>query len=224
MTAKTDPGSYAITDAPFDVYGATKAPLRTPHGPVTLTFTDAGHVMVDAGYVTREWEHAANYTEGEWFAWDGIEIAGSAHFDAETRWSPSDSFTHLYSRGGSVTPRRQAGILAYWGEVVRRYVTEHPHVPAHAGFRNAVADLDKQNEAIAKAEAELSKLRTARTRAKRAVRQALTAEYRTGGPDSPDSPRPYARESLNGYVASLVNDRDFMVTAGTAKPRQETRS
>jgi hypothetical protein len=221
LTARKDPGSYTVQDEPFDTWGATKVPLRTPHGPVTLTLPDAGHIMCDAGYVTAEWEHAANYSGGEWFSWDGIEVAGSANFHAETGWAPRDSLTHLYSRGGSVTPRRETGILAYWGEVVRRYAAEHPHVLAHAGLRAAVANLSKQDTAIHEAETALAELRSERTRAKRAIRQALAAAYRTGGPDSPDSPRPYRNEPVSGYVAELVNNRDFMVTTGTISPRQE---
>lgn len=220
MTTRKDPGSYTVQDGPFDTYGATKVPLRTPYGPVTLTLTDPGHIACGAGYVAAEWDSPASYSAGEWFSWDGIEVAGSAHFYAGDDWAPRDGLTHLYSRGGSVTPRRKAGVLAYWGEIVRRYAAEHPHVTAHAALREAVTSLASADKDIAEAEAALRELRAGRTRAKRAVRQALTASYRTGGPDSPDSPRPYCDEPVNGYVVELVNDRDFMVAAGAARPRR----
>ena len=220
MTTRTDPGSYTVQDPPFDTYGATKVPLRTPHGPVTLTLTDPGHIAVDAGYVNADWEQPANYSGGEWFAWDGIEVAGSAHFYAGDGWAHRDGLTHLYSRGGSITPRREAGILAYWGEIVRLYAAGHPHVLAHADLRDAVASLARKDQDITEAEAALRELRADRTRARRAIRLALAASYRTGGPDSPDSPRPYYNEPVNGYVVSLVNDRDFMVAAGAVQPRQ----
>ena len=103
---------------------------------------------------------------------------------------------------------------------MRLYAAGHPHVLAHADLRDAVASLARKDQDIAEAEAALRELRADRTRAKRAVRQALTASYRTGGPDSPDSPRPYYNEPVNGYVVSLVNDRDFMVAAGAVQPRQ----
>jgi hypothetical protein len=222
MTTRTDPGSYTVQDPPFDTYGATKVPLRTPRGPVTLTITDAGHIMIEAGYVTADYQHATNYSGGEGFTVDNIEVAGSAHFYANTGWGLrklDSSLTHLYGLGGSVTPRRQADVVAYWGEIVRRYAAEHPHVLAHAGLRDAVATLARKDRDIAEAEAALRELRAARTRARRDIRRALTATFRTGGPDSPDSPRPYHSEPVSGYVAELVNDRDFMVAAGAVQPR-----
>jgi hypothetical protein len=223
MPTKTDPGSYTVQDPPFDTYGATKVPLRTPRGPVTLTLTDAGHIMIEAGYVTADYQHATNYSGGEGFTVDNIEVAGSAHFYAETGWGLrdlGDNPPHLYGLGGSVTPRRQADVIAYWGEIVRRYVAEHPHVLAHAGLRDAVATLARKDKDIHEAEATLQELRKQRTQAKRAIRRALAATYRTGGPDSPDSPRPYCNEPVSGYVVELVNDRDFMVAAGAVQPRQ----
>lgn len=212
MTPRKDPGSYTVQDEPFDTYGATKVPLLTPHGPVTLTLTGPGHIAVDAGYVTADYEHPANYSGGEWFSWDGIEIAGSAHFYAGDGWAPRDSLTHLYSRGGSVTARRKDGLLAYWGEIVRRYAAEHPHVLAHADLRDAVASLTSASQDVAKAEAELAGLRAARTRAKQSVRARLAAAHRTRQGGSRDCPRPYYNEAVNGYVAELENDPAFMAS------------
>lgn len=210
MSGKPDPGSYTINDEPFDTYGATKVPLRTPHGPLTLTFTGAGHVACDAGYVTTEWGHSANYSEGEWFAWDGIEVAGSAHFYAEDNWTTRDSLTHLYSRGGSVTARRGTGIVAYWSEIVRRYVAEHPHIPAHAGLREAVKSLGDQDEAIHEAEQKLAGMRKTRAAARREVRRAFVAEHTLRAAEGLDEPRPYAHETVSGYVTELANDADLI--------------
>lgn len=211
MTVKKDPGSYSVTDEPFDVYNATYAPLNTPHGPVTLVFLDGSVVDVRSGYVTSEYsrDEVKMNVDVPGFTVDEITVGGSASFTIDG--TPRND-AHLYGKGGSITPRREKFILAYWAEIVRRYAREHPHVPAHAAHRNAVRKLNDQNEAITKAEEQLKAMRAARTQIRRMVRVTLAEDIRTGADfgGAADTPRPYSRETLNGYVIELKNDAGFM--------------
>lgn len=219
-TTKTDPGSYTICDEPFDVYGATYVPLRTPHGPVTLTFISGDIVRVAAGYQRYEYDRGeANLSGGEAFIWANREVCGDVFlYRYGSAWSTKPYPEHiegvsLYGRGGNVTDRMTAGTVAYWTEVVRRYAAEHPHILAHAAFRSAVTELTRQGEKIAEAEQALRELRAVRTQARRAVRQALIAEHRTTE-NGLDCPRPYYNETVNGYVVELMNDPVFVTAIG----------
>ena len=217
-TGKPDPGSYAIHDAPFDTYGATLVPLRTPHGPVTLHFTDADHVYASSGYQAAEYGRGQAYlnTDDEAFTWKGADVVGSAHFYRATGWStenPDDLLargTHFTGKGRNITPLMAQAIAAYWQAVIVRYVTEHPLIPAHAGLRDATRKMTEQEKGVRKAEEQLAGLRRGLTAARRHVRRALTAEYPLREPKTADMPRPYHGESLNGYVTELENSRHFI--------------
>lgn len=212
MTTKTDPGSYTITDEPFDTYGATYVPLDTPRGPVTLMF-NGDIIDVRSGYKVNEYSHGevTRTDEMPGFTVDAITVGGSASFTVDGK--PRDD-AHLYGKGGTITPRREADILAYWAEVVRRYVAEHPHIPAHAAHRDAIRRLNSHADKIKDAEEALKTLRAERTSLRREVRDTLASSLRTETDGAMNAPRPYYNETLNGYVIELMNDPAFQASIG----------
>lgn len=211
MAVKEDPGSYAVHDEPFDTYSATYVPLRTPHGPITLVVIGNGAADVRSGYVTSE------YSRGEvtrtedvpGFTVDNITVGGSASFTFDG--TPRND-AHLYGKGGSITPRREKFVLAYWAEIVRRYAAEHAHIPAHAQFRASVAAMREQDETIRKAEEELAAMRRERAKMRREVRRAFIVDYMMSERGAMDAPRTYHDDSTytSGYVIELQNDAEFM--------------
>lgn len=215
MTTQSDPGSYTVADDPWDDFQSTKVPLRTPKGPVTLTFINGDQVLVDSGYQLTEYGGGSADLSGrdEAFTWQGAEIVGYATLFLDQGWMPrttagygSPSFS---ARKRNVTALMTNRILAYWSELVRRYVAEHPLIPAHAAMRRAVRELEGQEKKIHEAEQELSRMRAERAATRRRVRTAFIAESTASEPDVTCWPLPYHRETLNGYVLELRNDADL---------------
>jgi hypothetical protein len=206
MAAKTDPGSYTVQDDPFDTFSATLVPLHTPLGPVTLHFMSDDQVFVDSGYQVADYRSA----EGA-FTWKGAEVVGAQTLWQDQGWMPRPEQQygrpHFTSRSNrNITALMTEGILAYWSEIVRRYVAEHPLIPAHARLRRAVKTLADQEKAIHEAEQQLAEMRKARARDKRQVYSAFIEVHTVSEPGITCWPVPYRHETLNGYVLELEND------------------
>ncbi len=211
IEGKTDPGSYTAGE-PFDTFDATMVPLRTPHGPVTLWFSGTDRVYAISGYQEREYDNRGT----ELFTWKDRGVIGAEHFYAAAGWMPdygpdgtvTTSFAWRDCGPGSITARMTGDIVAYWSAVIKRYVTENPHIPAHAAFRAAVRSLAKKDEAIAEAEQELARMRRERRGIRADVRRTMIAEDVISEPGAMNHPRPYLHEVVSGYVVELENDRD----------------
>jgi hypothetical protein len=204
---KTALGSYTVCDPPFDTYGSTTVPLRTPHGPVTLHVTDDSHVYADSSYRAREYDSGPSLNATvECFTWKGADVIGSANFYADTGWMPKCD-EHFSGRGRNITAKMTAEIIAHWSAVITRYMTENPLIPVHAGFRAQV--LGKKSAEIRKTTEVLAALRADHARLRRAVRQALAAERTLREPGGMNEPRPYAdyqSHYASGYVVELEQD------------------
>ena len=162
MTARlqADPGSYTVTDDPFDTYGGTTVPLHTPYGPLTLHFTDGGHVYADSNYQVREYASGPSLnTTAESFTWKGADVIGSEHFYADAGWMPHDQDGQFWGRDRAITAKMTAEIIACWSAVITRYAAENPHIPVHAQFRDRVLATGKQAAVIREAEETLRALR-----------------------------------------------------------------
>ena len=216
---KPDPGSYTVQDDPWDDFQSTIVPLRTPLGPVTLHFLDAGEVFMVSGYETGEYRGGQAYGNGEQeaFTWKGAEIIGAQNFRPDgDAWVPltNKNFpgqgygtVHFSARKDrNVTDKMAQDIAAYWAEIIRRYAAEHPRIPAHAQLRREVKLLTDTETALDEIERQRKELFRARALARRAVLLAFTGERIASEPDVTCWPLPYSREVANGYVAQLEND------------------
>lgn len=221
-TTQADPGSYAVADDPWDDFQSTMVPLRTPLGPVTLHFLHAGEVFMVSGYETGPYRggQAHGNTGDEAFTWKGAEIIGAQNFRRDGgAWLPLTSANypdrgygslHFSARKGrNVTDKMAQDIAAYWAEIIRRYAAEHPLIPAHAGHRLAVRELEAQEKAIHETEAVLARMRKSRTRIRREVRRTFIEVSATDEPDVTCWPLPYRNATLNGYVLELQHDPEL---------------
>lgn len=209
MTVKAEAGSgrYTVTDGPFDSYGSTTVPLHTPHGPLTLHFTNGGHVYADSNYQVREYDSGPSLNAtAECFTWRGADVIGSEHFYADAGWMPHGQDGHFAGRGRSITAKMTAEIITYWSAVIARYAAEHPRIPAHAEFRDRVLAMGKAATAVREAEEALRGLRADHAKIRRQVHRAFAAEHAllgSGGPRPyPDMQSHYA----SGYVIELEQD------------------
>jgi hypothetical protein len=212
-----DPVSYEAGE-PYDTYGDTTVPLRTPHGPVTLHFTDGGHVYASSGYQAREYDSGPHLNgTAECFAWKGADVIGSAHFYAGAGWMPR-SDEHFSGRRRNITAKMTAEILAYWSAVITKYMTENPLIPVHAGLRAQVLTLGRKNAEIRQAEETLATLRQERVRLRRAVRQAHAAHWPLRDPGARNLPRPYA-DYQSHYASGFVIELDQAAMATETQSR-----
>ncbi len=211
----TPEASYTAGEA-FDRYGATVVPLRTPLGPVTLTFTDGEHCTAVSGYIASEYGRGQAHLndDGEAFTWKGAEVVGLEHFYADQDWMPRTGGEYgpaqIFSRrtpgtiaGAHMTTRQSADITRYWSAIITAYVTDHPATLAHATFRAAVLAMGRKEQEIRDAGYVLAGLRKERAALRAVVRRTFT-----DGHHAYDI-RPYAdmdSSYASGYVIELEQE------------------